>query len=164
MIKLTGCLLIVVCTTAAGIFCSERFRLRVLFYEQYLLFLTNAGTFISYTASDIRELLDMDISAPMIEPVLREARRCLDNGFDISKAWRNAVDENVGCKEDRELLYGFGDNFGTSDIGGEISKLDLHKELAKRRLNSLRDELKAKSKLYRVVGMFAGVLTAVVIY
>ena len=154
MIKLTGCLLIVVCTTAAGIFCSERFRLRVLFYEQYLLFLTNAVTFISYTASDIRELLDMDISASMIEPVLREARRCLDNGFDISKAWRSAVDENVGCKEDRELLYGFGD----------ISKLDLHKELAKRRLNSLRDELKAKSKLYRVVGMFAGVLTAVVIY
>ena len=164
MIKLTGCLLIVVFTPAAGIFCSEKFRLRTVFYEQYLLFLTNAGTFISYTAASIGELLSMNISAPMIEPILKEAKHSLENGSEFSCAWRKAVDGNVSCKEDRELLYGFGDNFGTSDVEGELSKLGLHKELAERRLNELRDELKTKRKLYRVMGMFAGVLTAVVIY
>lgn len=164
MLKLTGCLLIVVCTTAAGIFCSEKFRLRVLFYEQYLLFLTNAGTFISYTAADIGELLSMDISATIIEPILKAAKHSLKNGSELSDAWRKAVDGNVSCKEDRELLYGFGDNFGTSDVKGELSKLGLHRELTERRLNELRDELKTKKKLYRVLGMFAGVLTAVVIY
>ena len=98
MIKFTGCLLIVVCTTAAGIFCSEKFRLRTVFYEQYLLFLTNAGTFISYTAASIGELLSMNISAPMIEPILKEAKHSLENGSEFSCAWRKAVENGQFVK------------------------------------------------------------------
>ena len=54
-----------------------------------------------------------------------------------------------------------GDAFYELDlISGELSKLELHKVNASRRYDELSQELKTKSRLYRTVGTFCGVLTA----
>ncbi len=64
--------------------------------------------------------------------------------------------------DDRKLLLYFGAVFGTSDISGELAKISLQKENSQRRLGELKEDLKTKKRLYRTVGMFCGVLAAVV--
>ena len=78
-----------------------------------------------------------------------------------------AVDGNMKKlhleKSDKELLEYFGNTFGVSDREGELSKIKLHEELIRERWENLKNEMYAKCRVYRIVGMFCGVMTAVLI-
>ena len=163
LIKIVGGLLIIVSGTFIGIYASERLKEKVSFFEQYIIFLTHVRTTVSYTSANIKELLTVNTSVPLVRPVLRDTLILLERGISLEEAWRGAVDIHVKDKEDKKLICYFGDNFGRSDVSGELNKLDLHCEFVKQRLDRLREELKTKQRLYRVIGMFCGVLTAVIL-
>lgn len=163
VIRILGGLLLVVSGTLCGLYASGSFQNRVRLLEQYLLFLRQTQTMIGYTAADIREVLSLPASLPLLRPVLNDCLHLMDGGCELESAWRGAVDLHVERPGDRELLYCFGDSFGTSNVSGELNKLSLHCELVEQRLLPLREELKTKRRLYRMIGMFSGVLTAVVL-
>lgn len=163
LIKIIGGLFIIVSGTFIGIYASDRSKEKVSFFEQYMIFLTRVKTTVSYTLSDIKELLSVNASIPMVKPILRDTLILLEGGTALEEAWRGAVNIHVKDKEDKNLLYYFGDNFGKSNVSGELNNLELHGEFVKQRLERLKDELKTKQRLYRVIGMFCGVLTAVIL-
>lgn len=163
LVKITGGIMLVVCGALAGLYAAGRFRDRVKLCEQYLIFLNRAKTALGYTAPGVRELLEPDIDAPQLSPVMRDAAELMDDGMEFRDAWISAVGINVQDSSDRELICRFGESFGTSNISGELNKLSLHMELVKEHLDMMKEELKTKRKLYRIVGMFGGVLTAVLL-
>ena len=163
IVKLFGGLLLVVCGTLAGLYASGKLRDRVKLLEQYAMFLNQAQSEIGYTASGIRELLTMPGTMPLLRPVFKDCLRLLNGGCQLENAWRTAVEVHIPDKNDRELLCYFGDHFGSSNISGELNKLSLHSELVWQRLDRLREEMKTKRRLYRVVGMFGGVVAAVLL-
>ena len=57
----------------------------------------------------------------------------------------------------------FAEDFGTSGANEEEGKLRLNISLAQERLSELNSETAESTKLYRVIGAFAGALTAVMI-
>ena len=163
LVKVMGGLLLVVCGTLGGLYASGSFQNRVNLLEQYLKFLRQAKSMIGYTAADIREVLSLPASLPLLRPVLEDCLHLLEGGCELGAAWRGGVDLHVQRQSDRELLYSFGDSFGTSDVSGELNKLSLHGELVEQQLSALREELKTKRRIYRIIGMFSGVLTAVIL-
>ncbi len=163
LFKLAGGLFIIISGTLIGLYASSKIRTRAELMEQYLIFLNRTHAAISYTGTGVKELLKPEGSLPLISPVLRRAHKELLSGSPIERAWRTAVDENIPCIDDRKLMYSFGDNFGTGNIEGELCKLELHIKLAEQRLEDIRSELKTKQRLYRIVGMSGGIMTAAVL-
>lgn len=162
MLKFAGGLLLSVCGILTGIYLGEKLKTRTLFYEQYIRFLTQAQTMIGYTASSIRTVLEETKELPLMKPVITDTLAGLDNGKSFEQAWKYAVVKNIHNNDDRKLLLYFGAVFGTSDISGELAKISLQKENSQHRLGELKEDLKTKKRLYRTVGMFCGVLAAVV--
>lgn len=163
LVKIAGGLLLVICGTLAGLYAAGKFKDRVRLYEQYLIFLNQVKTALGYTAPDVRELLEMESDVPLLSPVIHDTAALLDDGCNFSDAWQSAVELHVRDRSDRELLRRFGESFGTSNVSGEIGKLSLLMELVRERLDAMKEELKTKRRLYRIVGMFGGVLSAVLL-
>lgn len=166
MLKLIGGVLIVICGTLGGIYFSLRLRKKAEFFEQYIMFLTQVQTMISYGGMSVREIL-REINIPLAEPILTDTEKYMDNGEAIETAWKKAVDENMKKqrfeKADIEIIEYFGNMFGVSDREGEVSKIKLHEELVRERWERLKSEMNSKCRVYRIVGMFCGVMTAVLI-
>ena len=167
MLRFVGGIFIVVCGTLGGIYFSLRLRRKAEFFEQYLMFLTQVQTMISYGRMSVKEILREVRNIPLAEPILTDTEKYMNEGEAIETAWKKAVNENGKKlhleKSDTELLEYFGNTFGVSDREGELSKIKLHEELIKERWENLKSEMNAKCRVYRIVGMFCGVMTAVLI-
>ena len=167
MLKFVGGIFVVVCGTLGGIYFSLRLKRKAEFLEQYIMFLTQVQTMISYVGMSVREILKGIKNIPLAEPILIDTEKYMDNGEAIETAWKKAVDENMKRlhfeKADTEMIEYFGNAFGVSDREGELSKIKLHEEIVRERWEKLKSEMYSKCRVYRIVGMFCGVMTAVMI-
>ena len=156
-----------ICGTFGGIYFSLRLRRKGEFLEQYIMFLTQVQTMILYGGMSVREIFRDVKNIPLAEGILRDTEVYMNDGEAIETAWKKAVDVNMKKlyfeKSDIEMIEYFGNTFGVSDREGELSKIKLHEELVKERWNILKNEMLSKCRVYRIVGMFCGVLTAVLI-
>lgn len=162
-IRIAGGGMIVCCGFLTGVFGGERLRERVSFFEQYLLFLTRTEAMIGYTAAEAETLLEQSEGLPLLRPLLQGCLILLQQGEPLERAWRRAVNGHVRCKEDRRLLYSFGEAFGTTNAEGELAKTALHRQCIEQYYDRLSGELAVRRRLYRVLGTFGGVLTAVML-
>ncbi len=167
LLKFCGGMLLVICGTFCGIYASRTVLNRLKFFEQYLIFLTTVQTAVSYAAMSAKELLKISVSQNLLSPVLDKALNYLESGDAFETAWRKAFSAKetalLVSKEDRELIYTFGDHFGTGDINGETEKIKMNIVLVQQRLKELRENTSSKRKIYRILGMFAGVVITVLI-
>lgn len=79
-------------------------------------------------------------------------------------AWQTSVKKSALHESDKQLLISLGNNLGTSDVEGQLSNCELHKELFENNYNSAREKCLKFGKLYTSLGLFGGVLVAVVIF
>ena len=167
MLKFIGGAFIVICGTLGGIYFSLRSRRKAEFLEQYIMFLTQVQTMISYGGMSFGEILKNIKNVPLAEGILSDTEGYMNDGEAIETAWKKAVEKNMKElhfeKSDTEMIEYFGNTFGVSDREGELSKIKLHEELVRERWNILKNEMLSKCRVYRIVGMFCGVLTAVLI-
>ena len=165
MLKYIGGVLIVICGTLGGIYASLRLKRKAEFLEQYLIFLNRVGTMIEYGQMSVRDIFGELKNISVIEPVLSDTERFLDEGDDFENAWRKSVDKNMKefDKSDIETVYFFGKSFGVTDKNGELAKIELHSQMIRERLDMLKNDIISKTKIYRILGMFGGVLAAVMI-
>ena len=165
MLKFVGGIFIVVCGTLGGIYFSLRLKKKSEFLEQYLIFLNRVRTMIEYGNMSVRDIFGELKNISVIEPVLTDTEKFLDDGENFENAWKMSVDKNMKefDKSDIEMIYFFGKSFGVTDKNGEISKIDLHSQMIKERLDTLKNDMASKTRIYRILGMFGGVLAAVMI-
>ncbi len=165
MLKYIGGILIIICGTLGGIYFSLRLKKKSEFLEQYLIFLNRVRTMIEYGNMSVRDIFGELKNISVIEPVLTDTEKFLDDGENFENAWKMSVDKNMKefDKSDIEMIYFFGKSFGVTDKNGEISKIDLHSQMIKERLDTLKNDMASKTRIYRILGMFGGVLAAVMI-
>ena len=165
MLKYIGGILIVMCGTLGGIYASLRLKKKAEFFEQYIIFLNRVGTMIEYSQMSVREIFGELKNISVIEPILSDAEKFLDDGENFENAWKKSVDKNMKefDKSDIETVYFFGKSFGVTDKNGELAKIELHSQMIKEKLDILKNDVTSKTKIYRILGMFGGVLAAVMI-
>lgn len=143
---------------------SRKLAVRVEKLEAFLLFLSAAKTEIRYSAMPVDGIVKKHGAGL---PFLSEcARRCAD-GEDWVSAWSTAVEEKAGdegfSKKDAELLRGFGAGFGVSDTAGQMAHCSLYADLTAADLQGAKEERDKKSKLYLMLGVFAGLTAALLL-
>ena len=162
VIKLTGCLLIAAAGFFTGCILTQRLKNRRDFYDKFCVFISLLQTQIRYNSADIFSL------------VISSARGSGLELFDTPKTdvpftvfWVNSLNtmpKKYGLNNsDKELLSEFGSALGTTDIEGQLKHLGLYGEIFQNRLSECENELKDKSRIYRALGLFGGISTAIII-
>lgn len=155
--------MVIVCTMTGSYFTS-RDRLRVRTIEELLLMIQIISTEIKFSR------------APLDSIIIRLNRRnnflhldfieeCVSFLKDKSfpEAWKLSVRKSSLHNSDKQLLLSLGDNLGTSDVEGQLSNCELHRELLENNLKNAREKCVRFGKLYTSLGVLGGFLIAVLV-
>lgn len=158
-IKIIGCLLMAASGLGAGCFFSYRMYSRKSFLSAFQKFLTAMITNIRYNCSDLFTLVSLCSNEIIsITP---------DSAHSFEEWWGAAADRFCAQyslkKKDRQLLMEFGKELGKTDLDGQINHLELYKSLFEARLAQTEEEINQKSKLYKSLGLFAGLSAALIL-
>ena len=161
-----GCILMIVTGAAAGYLQSKKLTARTLFFEEYEKFLSELTLQIRYDSGSLERILEKlsNYDYRRLAPVIQVCCERMQAGDPLSDAWSRGVGklskDNGLLKGDIELLLGFGKGLGISDLEGQLSHLNLNGELAKRKLEEAGECKLKKGKLYQMLGVSAGITTA----
>ncbi len=147
-----------------GSFISHKNQKREKILEKILVMLRLVCTQIGYFQSPIDVIIDK-LSQNEELKILDFLEICKENlnELDFPDAWRVSVEQSEIHKSDKELLLSFGFNMGTSNIEGQLSNCEMHRELFENKLNSVRDKNRKNGKLYTALGIMTGCLIFVVL-
>ncbi len=164
ILKLSGSFLIIICCFAFGIKSSDRLKK---YYESCKLIeevLNRISIMIRYRSMNIYGIiseLKKSESLSEMEFIKNLPDDCSERFSDL---WKRAVnsDMNIG-DEEKNLLISFGEKFGSSDIQGEISGIEMLSENIIIIKNKRFQEYEKKGRLFRSVGLLAGIMTGILI-
>lgn len=121
-------------------------------------------TMICFGGADTRTVVEECLCGEAFPLISIEAF----NGTEAyDKAFEKGVNSIAGsfslAKEDKELLLQFGTLLGSTDVTGQIAHTGMYTELFGERLNVVKEQESAKSKLYRVLGFSLGCIISLLI-
>lgn len=167
ILKLLGLFLISSVGALIGVQASLKLKKRVQFLEKYITLMKETKTRIRLSACDIRELFKSNTGFAPLDDMTTNFTLYVKKGDTVKNAWHKAVSTSYKShnisRADTELIAEFGAEFGQSDIDGEINHIDMHTALIEDRLIQARSELSQKGKLYRTLGLFAGITVSLII-
>lgn len=84
----------------------------------------------------------------------------LQEGMDFPSAWRQALEEKgseCGLNgKDREILLGYGEGLGKTDVEGQMEHCRLYETLIGEQLEEARRDATVKGRLYVTLGTAGG--------
>ena len=141
---------------------TQRLKNRRDFYDKFCVFISLLQTQIRYNSADIFSLVILSAKGSGLE--IFEAPEI---NLPFTSFWENSLNtipKKYGLNNsDKELLYKFGSALGTTDIEGQLKHLGLYGEIFQNRLSECENALKDKSRIYRALGLFGGISTAIII-
>lgn len=147
-----------------GLYQSGKLKRREACLSEIVRFLEEFGVQISYRSLPVEQLIHETNRAEsgfinLVDKKLSEIKH-----NDWHSAWNQAVEETSELnKEDKELLFSLGSQLGSSDVSGQVALLEMNKNLFSRKLTEAIGENSKKGKMYRSVGVLAGLGIAVII-
>lgn len=159
-LKIYGAVLVVIAFFLIGFLFSEKLRLRKEYLLVFVDFLTNLSTGIRYDGQDIYSLVEKCGNNKMLGFNFNT-----NTSFSVSwKDYVNNLPKGYGLTyEDYSLLIDFGFKLGSTDVQGEVTHIDLYKNLIMKQLKKAEKDYAEKSKLYKTLGFFCGALIALFI-
>ncbi len=143
---------------------SKKLSDRVRFFSLFKRFVSAAETAIRYRATPLTALVFQSAAAYPGLVFLSRCEQELRAGVDFPTAWATGVEcgkKGQGLKpEDAELLLGFGQGLGISDVEGQVAHCALYANLAEERYGQAKEEKTKKGKLYFMLGVLSGVAAA----
>ncbi len=151
----------IISSTMMGYLASHRLSSRVDFLRQYILFLNYIKTEVRYSAYTIYELLCRYKEESEFGSFIDECKYNIESGNYFNEAWSLCTKRLPKCNgltnKDKELILEFGNNFGSSDVSGQIAYCDLNIDFIERTLQQAQEEKEKKSKLYLLLGLSFGI-------
>lgn len=85
--------------------------------------------------------------------------------LSAGEAWKYAVENSKTnmTKEDLNLLEGFDKLLGKTDIEGQLSEIELIGKFMDGQIINAEDEQKKNEKLYRSLGIIAGIAIVIIL-
>lgn len=161
MLKFVGAILLIAAGALAGYMESRKLSMRVKRLEAFFRFLSAAKTEIRYAALPLEDVLKRHGGEVFCFPRESEGTEEWVDGWKKSAAQGKYQDGFA--EKDREMLKNFCAGFGSSDTQGQTAHLELYENLAASALEEAERERAAKSKLYRMLGIFGGAAAAILL-
>lgn len=163
IVKIFGVCLVVFASFFVGCYQSNKLYKRKEFYKSLLVFLNTFATHIRYEASDIFTLIDLSADNSGLACLKIEAD--LYSSFDSQ--WCNVIKKIPQTyslnTDDFKLLADFGNELGKTDVEGQLKHIELYKTIFAKQLSCAEEDVRQKSKLYKVIGFFTGSAVALMI-
>lgn len=146
---------------------AEKLSKRVYFLEQYISFINDINTQIRFTMQPIENIIKNCSSSNLFLNFINTIDKKIKKNNSFSKAWVSSIyilkDKFFLKESEINLVKKFGEGLGVSDILGQQAHCQMNLNFAKEALNLARDEKNKKGKLYKVLGVSAGVCVALII-
>ena len=149
-----------------GMIASTTLKMRVVQLRKLITMLDEMSVLIQFRALKTRELIkeisEHDCLGSFI--FLDILSECLEFESDINIGWKTAVKQTAFLNSsDKDIMLSVGDQIGTTDINGQISMLELNKNLAERNLYQAEEEYRIKGKMLRTVWCLCGLAAGIMI-
>ena len=155
-LRIAGAALLAFSGFLGGCYYSRRLFVRLRFLDDFGVFISNLETAIRYRSADIFTLVNS--SQELFK---------LPDGVALETAWEQGTTgfPKRFClsSRDTELLREFGSRLGKTDAEGQLMHLELYRTLFLKQRALAEEDIKNKSKLYKTMGLFAGVSAALMI-
>lgn len=158
-VKITGLLLLAAAGTGCGIYAALRLKSRAALLERYLVFLKEVEIKVRFRQCSIEEILFSSYENEVLDFILQDCRKNLHTAPHFSAVWIETLSKarKRGKLSQQEfLLFKEFSDFGTSDVEGELSRLEMHRQKVTQHYETLLKEYADKGKLYRTLGIFGG--------
>ena len=164
-IKVLAVILIILGGAFCGINSSEKLRKRTLLCRDIRKMLRICETAIRCSEADVYRIMlrlrDEDLHTI---PFLENLSAVYDSNADFHTEWKRAVMEAGGLADDeRQLLADFGDTLGTSDTEGQLKAISAYQEAVRELYEKRCSEYMKKGKLYRSLGLLAGLTLGIIV-
>ena len=162
LLKIVGSALIISSAFLIGNSKSRKLYKRHDFLKSFIVFLNSLSTAIRYETMDIFLTISSCIRDENLSYISIK-----ENTQPFDKQWQKQIlslPSSLSLKKsDIELLIEFGNELGKTDIEGQLKHIDLYKTLFNKELISAEEEILNKSKLYKIMGLFVGISTTLMI-
>ncbi len=166
IIKLIGMIIITASTTLTGIYASNQLSERKKRIQAMILMIDRISSLIEFRALKTGDILDSISSDKSFEKLafLKNADDLYKNGLSFYEAWNQAAEEDIMTgDEERQQLIMMGSSLGTSNIKGQLSMLKIYRQNMEHIFDTFSEESMNKGKLYRSLGILAGVFISVML-
>lgn len=155
----------VLCGTSCGMNYSDKLRRRVDFCCQAEKMMQLSSIMIRSCGTDVYKLVSRLKCEGYSElTFLNEVADEYSADNEFRESWESAVMSSKSTgEEEKRILVEFGSFLGSTDISGQVSGIELQIELMQGLYEQRRSEYLQKGKLYRSLGMLAGVTAGIVI-
>ena len=162
--KLLGCAAVALSGLAFGVMKSRSLYARRDSLKRVLVFLSSLATNIRYSSDEISSAVSAAANSSDAAYLCVEA----DRDTPFYDRWEEAVKSIPKVRalnnSDKELLLGFGEKLGKTDLEGQLSHIELYRALFQKQIKEAEDDAQKKSRLYRTLGIFGGVSAAILIF
>ncbi|MBQ7799547.1 MAG: stage III sporulation protein AB [Oscillospiraceae bacterium] len=169
MLKLAGCLLIVASSVYAALSHIKSLRKRAQGITAMVELLSAMKIKINYEFTSLPELLKslrLNSTYP-ISLFLDECVMNLNQGENLKSAWKKSVDrfsDKMNLTQgDINILSEFSLSLGDSDVGGQISNIQLYTEMLRKNLSDAESIIKDKSRITLSCSLFGGLIFLVLL-
>ena len=159
-----GLILLKLCGAMAGMACSGKLRMKLERTEKLCSFLREMGVLMQYQMSTLGELLDTFSNRSVYQEFqfLSQTAAHMQQQTPFVQAWSEQVQaEKHLSPEVKDVVLELGEELGRTDLEGQLSALSQAHIQLQRFQDTYRVTYQKKGKLYRSLGLLAGLLLAV---
>lgn len=140
--------------------------MRVIQLRKFIAMLDEIAILIRFRAMRTREIIEEITGYNSLENFvfLDILDECLELEDDISKGWRTAAQRTTFLNSsDKDILLSVGEQIGSTDINGQLSMLELNRNLAERNLLQAEEEYRVKGRMFRTVWCLCGLAAGIMV-
>ena len=146
-------------TSLIGILKSKKYVYRVEELREFKVALNIFKTKLIFTKEPIQEIFEeiSENSTQNVGNVFRIANKIMENE-SAEKSWNMAIELSILniIEEDKKILKNMGNLLGMTDVEGQINQIELTEKFLEEQIIKGEKEKQKNEKLYRTLGMTAG--------
>lgn len=170
VLKITGCILVVLSSSLFGFYYSNKMNFRIANLEEFrkaLVLLKSQMQFSAMTLPESMKLISTHTDAALslffkyIADRLNEKK-----GEGIANIWNDALESSLGktylSDEDIDYFKSLGNALGSLDIQLQIDSINMTTDYINSKIELLSGENQKNKKMYASLGVLGGILIAVI--
>lgn len=171
MIKILGCMIVLITSTLAGFVYAEKFKSRVKELNEIEACIYQLRNEIIYTHTPLIQAL-ANVADKTGEPLNSFFKVISSNLFSknydsMYEAFKNAFeicseDMNI-TKGDKLIILNLSKSLGETDISGQIAVFELTIENLKKQIKNAEEIMKKNVKMYRYLGFCIGAMLVIML-
>lgn len=161
--------MIIIMCSMAGAAMSDRLTGRCSTLSEIERFIAKAATLIRCSAAPLEDIISAAAADKRLGRLsfLSDINEQLDSGrTDIREVWRECLESSPPGyihAEERAILEELGETLGSTDVQGQLDSLSAHREALRELISEAENARREKGRLYRILGVTAGLFAAVIL-